>query len=171
MTCHWKNWTSSTVWKFYFQNVSRVFLEYFHTMEIGFSIFFYNIPKICPYYGKTSIFPEWFFFRICFTFFCACLYFTEKQSFKSFGAVLCNEEVNWYWFALMYVCNILYILNTNWENYNTSMVLRRNSVTSALAIDSFLCVMWSSLFWVAHFSNEDQLNSFLLLYRERRSNT
>ena len=45
---HWKNCTSSTAWKFYFQNISRVFLEYFHfhtmeldkTMEIGFSNLF-----------------------------------------------------------------------------------------------------------------------------------
>ena len=33
-----KNWTCSTVWKFYFQNISRVFLEYFHTTDNIISI-------------------------------------------------------------------------------------------------------------------------------------
>ena len=104
----------------YFQNISRIIpyhgkhfhtLELDKTMEIGFSIFFYNISKICPYYGKGAIFPVCSIFRFVLLF-SVLVYFTEKQSFKSFGAVLCNEGVNWYWFALIYVCNILYILNT-----------------------------------------------------------
>ena len=43
---HWKNWTSSTVWKFYFQNISRIFpyhgqhMALDKTMEIGFSNLF-----------------------------------------------------------------------------------------------------------------------------------
>ena len=62
---HWKNWTSSTVKEFYFQDISRVFLEYFHTTEnisilwngiklwkLDFPTFFYNIFKILPYYGR-----------------------------------------------------------------------------------------------------------------------
>ena len=63
---HWKNWTSSTVWKVYFQNISpRIFPyhgKYFHTMEldktleIGFFNLFYNIYKIFPYYGRGLIF-------------------------------------------------------------------------------------------------------------------
>ena len=53
---HWKNWTSSTVWKFYFQNICRVFLEYFHSntsilwnwtklCKLDFTTFFYNISQ------------------------------------------------------------------------------------------------------------------------------
>ena len=30
---HWKDCTSFTVWEFYFHNISKVFLEYFHTTE------------------------------------------------------------------------------------------------------------------------------------------
>ena len=66
---HWKNWTSSTAWKFYFQNISRVFLEYFHTtenisileldktMEIGFSNLFRQYFQNISYYGRGTVFP------------------------------------------------------------------------------------------------------------------
>ena len=54
---------------------------------------------------QCALFSDLFYFFLY-------LYFTEKQSFKSFGAVLSNEGVNCRWFALMHVCNILYILNT-----------------------------------------------------------
>ena len=30
---YWRNWTCSSVWKFYFQNISRVLLEHFHNTE------------------------------------------------------------------------------------------------------------------------------------------
>ena len=30
---HCKKWTSSTVWKFYFQNISRIFPHHLHTMN------------------------------------------------------------------------------------------------------------------------------------------
>ena len=67
---HWKNWNSSTGWKFNFQDISRVFLECFQTPEnifmlwnwtklwkLDFASFFYNIPKIFSYYGRGPIFP------------------------------------------------------------------------------------------------------------------
>ena len=47
---HWKNGISSTVWKFYFENISRVFLEYFHTTE--------NISII---YGIGQNYGNWIF--------------------------------------------------------------------------------------------------------------
>ena len=68
---HWKKWTFSTVWNFYFQNISRVFLEYFHTTEnisipwnwtklwkLDFPTFFYNISKIFPYCGRGLFFSS-----------------------------------------------------------------------------------------------------------------
>ena len=56
------NWTSA--WKFYFQNIPRVFLDYFHTMEldktmeIGFSNLFLRviIPKYCHTMGEVVFF-------------------------------------------------------------------------------------------------------------------
>ena len=50
---HWKNWTSSSYTAFYFQSISRIFMELDKTMEIGLSYtFFNNISKIFPYYGR-----------------------------------------------------------------------------------------------------------------------
>ena len=69
---HWKNWTSSRAWKFYFQNIPIVFLEYFHTtdnichtmeldktMEIGFfNLFlqyFQYFHSIDPYANMVAV--------------------------------------------------------------------------------------------------------------------
>ena len=46
---HWKNWTSSTGRKFYLQNISRGFLEYFHSTE--------NFP----YHGFGENYGDWIF--------------------------------------------------------------------------------------------------------------
>ena len=59
---HWKNWTWS-----YFQNICRLFLEYFHTtdnilwnwtkLEIGFSNLFLQYLQNIPILWKRSHFP------------------------------------------------------------------------------------------------------------------
>ena len=65
----WEKMDLFTVWKFYFENISRVFLEYSHSTEnvsilwnwtklwkSDFFTFFCNISKVFPYSGRGSIF-------------------------------------------------------------------------------------------------------------------
>ena len=53
---HWKNWNVSTVWEFYFHNISRVFLEYFHTTD---NISNYGIGQIYRKIGFSNL-PKYF---------------------------------------------------------------------------------------------------------------
>ena len=53
---HLKNWTTFTVRKFYFQNIPRVFLEYFHTTE---NIFIpWNWTKLWKWF--SNLFLQYF---------------------------------------------------------------------------------------------------------------
>ena len=60
-TSHWKHWTSSTVWKFYFQNISlRLPQKTFPCCGTGqnygnWIFHFYNISKIFPFYGRGLV--------------------------------------------------------------------------------------------------------------------
>ena len=63
MLIQWKNWSSPTVWKFYFQNISRIFpyTENISTLwKLDFPTFFHNIFTIFPSYGTGPIFPVLF---------------------------------------------------------------------------------------------------------------
>ena len=72
MLIQWKNWSSPTVWKFYFQNISRIFPyhgKHFHTMEIGFSNifprYFHNISVLWNRSNFSSAFSIRFYNPDC----------------------------------------------------------------------------------------------------------